>query len=81
MKTIIALVAGILLGAILFHMPHARANSTTSTHILITTVGITDLKSISADVAGASVLGMSCVPKPLPKAPDAVVCYVATTSN
>jgi hypothetical protein len=71
-------VIGFLIGAVLFHLPHAKA--TTSTHVFITTVGVTDFKAISTDVSGA-IVGMSCVPKPMPKAPDAVVCYVATASN
>lgn len=81
MKTILSLGMGLLLGAALFHMPHVKANSTTSTHILITPVGVTDLKSISADITGSPIVGVSCVPKPLPQAPDAAVCYVAAASN
>jgi hypothetical protein len=78
MKIVSSLVIGFLIGAALLH---AKAASAPSTHILITPVGVTDLKSISADMTGTSVVGMSCVPKPMPKAPDAVVCYVATASN
>jgi hypothetical protein len=81
MKTVLPLVAGLLLGASLFHAPAIKAKSTTSTHIFITPVGITDLKSIPADVDGSPVVGISCVHKPLPKAPDAAVCYVAATND
>jgi hypothetical protein len=81
MKIISSLAIGLVLGAALSYMPHAKANSATLTHILITPVGITDFKSITADVAGTPVVGVSCVPKPMPKAPDAAICYVTTTTS
>ena len=81
MKIVSSLVLGFLMGAVLFHMPYAKANPTASTHIVITTVGINDFKAISTDISTTAVVGMSCIPKPLAKAPDAVVCYVATASN
>jgi hypothetical protein len=80
MKIVSSIVIGFLIGVALFHLPHAKANSTPSTHVLITTIGVTDFNAISTDVSGA-IVGMSCVPKPMPKAPDAVICYVAATSN
>jgi len=81
LKIGLAALFGFVLGAILFHTPTARAAAQATTHVFIVPVWMPDAKTPQpSDLSGARIAGISCVPKPLPNAPDATVCYVATTN-
>jgi hypothetical protein len=78
-----ALLLGLLLGAVIARTPTLKANPQTLgfVHVSIKPVTVPDAKSeIFANLIGAKVEGISCIPKPQQNAPDSAVCYIATTS-
>lgn len=77
----LAVLAGFVLSTAIFHTPAARANS--PSHVFIVPIFVTNTKAgTPADLPGNRIAGISCIPKPIPdKAPDAAICYVATTLN
>lgn len=74
--TIYLAIAGLVTG---IAIQNGRAQSP-KTHVYIVPVFMPDAKTPSPqDLAGSRVVGISCISHPLPKAPDAAVCYVATS--
>ena len=79
-----AVVFGLLLCAVMARTPTVKANPQTLgfVHVSIKPVTVPDAKSeIFANLIGAQVAGISCIPKPQQNTPDSAVCYVATTST
>lgn len=84
LKTCLATMISFTLGAMLFHTSPATANPQASgqAHVYIVPIFMADTKApASQNLAGAKIVGISCIPKPIKSAPDAAVCYVATTLN
>lgn len=82
LKIGLAVLAGFVLSAAIFHTPAVKAQESGTTHVFIHPVIMFNVKSgASQDLPGSRIAGISCIPKPLTKAPDAAVCYVATSLN
>lgn len=84
LKTISVTAVSFILGAVLFHTPIANATpqASGSVAVFINTVWMDNAKLPAIKVIpGSRVAGISCIPKPLPKLPDAAVCYVATDNT
>lgn len=81
----ILLVSAISFGAATVHyspMAHAAPQTLGSVIVFIRPVSMDDLKlPVDKVISGSRVAGISCIPKPVAKLPDAAVCYVATDSN
>lgn len=76
----LAVLVGFALGIVLCRTPEVKADP--SNHVFIVPVWMPDAKTpFPADLPGARIAGISCIPKPINKAPDSAVCYVATTLN
>ena len=78
------LVIGFIVGAALFHGPTVKANPQASGSVMlfIHPVLMLDAKTpIPKTVSGGRVAGISCIPKPEKRLPDAAVCYIATDNN
>jgi hypothetical protein len=79
LKIALATTISFILGAMLSHAPTAKANP--PSHVFIVPVWMADAKTPQpADLPGNRIAGISCIPKPADKSPDAAVCYVATTN-
>lgn len=79
LKIASAVLVGFVLSAAMFHTPVAQANS--PTHVFIVPVFVANGKAgTPADLPGARIAGISCIAKPAMGAPDAAVCYVATSN-
>jgi hypothetical protein len=81
-KVCLGMATGFLLGAWLFQAKAAKANPQElgQVHVYIRPIQMLDAhNSASQNVSGGTFVGISCIPKPSPKLPDAAVCYVATT--
>lgn len=48
-------------------------------HVFIVPVQVFNLQATAANIPGVRIAGISCLPKPTAKLPNAAVCYVATT--
>jgi len=75
---------GFILGAVLFHAPTVKASPQApgSVIVFISTVWMDNPKlPANKVIPGSRVAGISCIPKPLAKLPDAAVCYVATDNT
>jgi hypothetical protein len=82
LKFCFAVLVGIYFGAICFPLPvlEASPQDTGTAHVFIVPVRMLDAtNSASQNLPGAKIAGISCIPKPEGKLPDAAVCYVATT--
>ena len=80
-KITLAVLCGLVLGATLFRTPAVNANPATAAHVFIVPIWMADAKAPQpADLPGSRIAGISCIPKPADKSPDAAVCYVATTN-
>jgi hypothetical protein len=80
-KTCLGVVVGFVLGTWLFQTGAVKANpqETGLAHVYIVPVAMLDAKSpVPQNLPGARIAGISCIPKPTHKFPDAAVCYVAT---
>ena len=72
---------GFVLGAWLFSIGEVKpkAQETETTHVIIVPVTMLDAKSsLPQNLPGARIAGISCIAKPMPRHPDAAVCYLAT---
>lgn len=84
LKVGLAAAMSFVLGAALFRTPTVKANpqKTELAHVFIVPVAVLDAKAPSStNLPGARIAGISCIPKPEKRLPDAAVCYVATTLN
>jgi hypothetical protein len=80
LKIGLAVLAGFALGIVLFRTPEVKANP--ANHVFIVPLWMPNAKTpFPADLPGARIAGISCIPKPTDKTPDAAVCFVATTLN
>lgn len=77
-----------ILGAMLSHAPTAKANPSeqkyaqVNAHVFVVPVWMVDEKTPqTADLPGNRIAGISCIPHPTDKMPNAAVCYVATSLN
>jgi hypothetical protein len=80
----LGVLAGLLLGVVLFNAPKIKANPQEpgTIHVAIIPIPVPDAKNLSSrDLTGGRIAGISCLPKPAKQLPDAAVCYVATTPN
>lgn len=78
----LAAVMGLLVGAFFLRIPatKAAAQPIGQVHVSIFPVGMLNAKgTASENLPGLRIVGISCIPKPTPRLPDAAVCYVATT--
>jgi hypothetical protein len=81
-KVISAAVIGFIIGAWLFYtgIVKAKPQDTGTAHVYIVPVTMLDTKTpLPQNLPGVRIAGISCVAKPMPKFPDAAICYVATT--
>jgi|GEM_PF-5195146 hypothetical protein len=77
-----AVSVGFALSVVLFHTSVVKAQGSNQVHVFIYPVEMFSTKSTtSKDLPGLRIAGISCIPKPETKLPDAAVCYVATTLN
>lgn len=82
LKIVAAALAGLILGAALFHPHGGQAQGFGRVHVSIIPVEAFNTKAlVSQDLPGLKVAGISCVPKPRKNLPDAAVCYVATADK
>jgi hypothetical protein len=84
LKIGLAVLFGLILGAVLFHVPKVKAlpQEAGTVHVTIVPVPMNDAKNLSSrDLPGYRIAGISCLPTPIKQLPDAAVCYVATTPN
>jgi hypothetical protein len=80
-KISLAVALGIVLGIALFHTSGVKAQGAGNVVVFIHPVMVLDQKMpIDTVITGSRVDGISCIPKPTSKLPDAAVCYVATTN-
>jgi hypothetical protein len=81
LKIVSAVSVGFVIGAMTLHAPVIAAASPQAdglVHVLIVPVMMLDTKNaFPSNLPGARVTGISCLPKPQNKLPDAAVCYVA----
>ncbi len=76
----LAVFVGFALSTVLSRTPEVKASPTN--HVFIVPLWMPDAKTpFPKDLPGARIAGISCIPKPTDKTPDAAVCYVATTLN
>jgi hypothetical protein len=81
LKIGLAVSVGFALGIALFRTPEVKAQQAGSVVLFIHPVLVFDQKMpIDKAITGSRVDGISCIPKPTTKLPDAAVCYVATTN-
>ena len=84
LKLGLGLLLGLVLGVALCRTPQVKANpqESGSVHVAIVPVRVLDAKNLtSVSLPGGGVAGISCIPKPQQRLPDAAVCYVATTGD
>ena len=77
-----AIVFGFVLGGALFRSPRAKAipQQSGQVHVAIVPVTMLDAKNLASQaLPGNRIAGISCIPKPQKRLPDAAVCYVATS--
>jgi hypothetical protein len=81
LKIGMAVLAGFALGIVLFRAPAMKAQEAGNVMVFIHPISVLDQKMpIDAAITGSRVDGISCIPKPIAKLPDAAICYVATTN-
>lgn len=78
-----AIVFGFVLGGALFRSPRAKAipQQSGQVHVAIVPVTMLDAKNLASQTLPDRIAGISCIPKPEKRLPDAAVCYVATSSQ
>lgn len=75
---------GSLLGVAASRVPIVRGipQEAGSVHVYIASFSLFNTKvTLSKNLPGMRVAGISCIPKPTDKLPDQAVCHVATSSN
>lgn len=77
-KTGLIFSVGVLVG-FLIRPGWLRAQSGQA-HVFIAPVTVNGDQGAPANLPGARIAGISCLPKPLKNAPDMALCYVATTT-
>jgi phenolic acid decarboxylase len=73
---------GFFLGVVLlgFRVANVQAQPIGKAHVYIVSVQMPNADmAIARNLSGVRIAGISCIPKPTNKQPDAAVCYVATT--
>jgi hypothetical protein len=82
MKIAASVFAGFLFGIMVSRAPSVIAQSPATAGLFINAVWVDDPKlPVAKAISGEHIKGISCIPKPLPKLPDAAVCYVATQNE
>jgi hypothetical protein len=73
--------AGLALAVVLFRTPAIKAQEPGKMVVFIHPVLVDNAKlPVDTVIPGSRVCGISCIPKPVSRLPDAAVCYVATTN-
>jgi hypothetical protein len=81
LKISLSALAGFVLGIVLVHTPAVKAQEPGKVLVFIHPVLLLDQKMpVDKVIPGSRVDGISCIPAPVKRLPDAAVCYVATTN-
>ena len=77
----LSVLAGFVLGIVLVRTPVVKAQESGKVLVIIYPVLLLDQKMpVDKIVPGSRVDGISCIPAPAKRLPDAAVCYLATTN-